>query len=89
MPGHETLMVVMMSRAAIMNGAILMVAANEECPQPQTVEHLIVLKILGIKNIIVVQNKIDLVEEKQALKNCIKFKNLLKTLDLKFQWIFL
>ena len=68
-PGHETLMAVMMSGAAIMNGAILMVAANEECPQPQTVEHLTVLKILGIKNIIVVQNKIDLVEEKQALKN--------------------
>tara|TARA_Y100000034_G_scaffold137028_1_gene218836 strand:+ start:3721 stop:4932 length:1212 start_codon:yes stop_codon:yes gene_type:complete len=68
-PGHETLMAVMISGAAIMDGAILMVAANEECPQPQTREHLTVLKILGIKNIIVVQNKVDLITEKEAKKN--------------------
>jgi translation initiation factor 2 subunit 3 len=77
-PGHETLMAVMMSGAAIMNGAILMVAANEECPQPQTVEHLTVLKILGIKNIIVVQNKVDLVSEKDALKNYNQIKSFVK-----------
>ena len=68
-PGHETLMAVMISGAAIMDGAILMVAANEECPQPQTREHLTVLKILGIKNIIVVQNKVDLITEKEAKKH--------------------
>ena len=50
-PGHETLMAIMVSGAAIMDAAILMVAANEECPQPQTTEHLVALKILGIKNI--------------------------------------
>ena len=68
-PGHETLMAVMISGAAIMDGAILMVAANEECPQPQTREHLTVLKILGIKNIIVVQNKVDLVKQADAKKH--------------------
>ena len=39
-PGHETLMATMLSGAAIMNGALLVVAANEPCPQPQTSEHL-------------------------------------------------
>jgi len=68
-PGHETLMAIMVSGAAIMDAAILMVAANEPCPQPQTTEHLVALKILGIKNIIIVQNKVDLVTEKQAKDN--------------------
>jgi len=68
-PGHETLMAIMLSGAAIMDGAILVIAANEPCPQPQTREHLTALDISGIKNIVIVQNKIDLVNEKDALKN--------------------
>jgi translation initiation factor 2 subunit 3 len=68
-PGHETLMATMLSGAAIMNGAILLIAANEKCPQPQTKEHLMALDIVGIKNIIIVQNKIDIVTEEQARKN--------------------
>jgi len=62
-------MVTMLSGAAIMDGAILMVAANEPCPQPQTKEHLIALGIMGVKSIIIVQNKIDLVTSEQALSN--------------------
>jgi len=77
-PGHETLMAVMISGAAIMNGAILMVAANEKCPQPQTREHLTVLKILGIKNIIIVQNKVDLITEKEAKENYVQIKKFVK-----------
>ncbi|SVD37856.1 uncharacterized protein METZ01_LOCUS390710, partial [marine metagenome] len=77
-PGHETLMAVMISGAAIMNGAILMIAANEKCPQPQTREHLTVLKILGIKNIIVVQNKVDLISEKEAKENYFQIKKFVK-----------
>src|SRR3989338_3079567 len=42
-PGHETLMATMLSGAAIVDGALLLVAANEECPQPQTREHLMAL----------------------------------------------
>ncbi|MEF8880556.1 MAG: translation initiation factor IF-2 subunit gamma [Candidatus Nanohaloarchaea archaeon] len=68
-PGHETLMANVLSGSAIMDGAILMVAANEEVPQPQTHEHLAVLDIAGIENIIIVQNKIDLVDEEQAKRN--------------------
>ncbi len=68
-PGHETLMANVLSGAAIMDGAILMVSANEECPQPQTHEHLAALEIAGIENIVIVQNKIDLVDEEQAREN--------------------
>jgi len=68
-PGHETLMAVMLSGAAIMDGAILVVAANEVVPQPQTAEHLMALKVLGVQNIIVVQNKIDLITKEKALEN--------------------
>ncbi|MBR9693167.1 GTP-binding protein, partial [Candidatus Woesearchaeota archaeon] len=59
-PGHESLMATMLSGATIMDGAILMIAANEVCPQPQTREHLMALEISGIKKIMVVQNKVDL-----------------------------
>jgi translation initiation factor 2 subunit 3 len=68
-PGHETLMATMLSGAALMDGALLLVAANEKCPQPQTREHLMALQIAGAKNIVIVQNKIDLVDEKRALEN--------------------
>lgn len=68
-PGHETLMANVLSGAAIMDGAILLVAANEECPQPQTREHLAALDIVGVENIVIVQNKIDLVEKDQVKKN--------------------
>ncbi len=68
-PGHETLMATMLSGAALMDGALLLVAANEKCPQPQTREHLMALQLSGAKNIVIVQNKIDLVDEKRALEN--------------------
>ena len=68
-PGHETLMAVMLSGAAIMDGALLVISAAETVPQPQTAEHLMALKILGITNIIVAQNKIDLVSKEKALEN--------------------
>lgn len=76
-PGHESLMATMLSGATIMDGAILLVAANEECPQPQTAEHVTALQMLDINNIVVVQNKIDLVTEEQAKKNYQQIKDLL------------
>jgi translation initiation factor 2 subunit 3 len=66
-PGHEALMATMLSGAALMDGAILVVAADEPCPQPQTREHLAAIEIVGVKNLIIVQNKIDLADEKRAL----------------------
>ena len=77
-PGHETLMVTMLSGAAIMDGALLLIAANEPCPQPQTKEHLIALQIIGVKQIIIVQNKIDLVTEDEALNNYKQIKAFVK-----------
>ncbi len=68
-PGHETLLTVMLSGAAILNGAVLVIAANEPCPQPQTEEHLLAIDINGVKNLVVVQNKVDLVSKEQAKKN--------------------
>ena len=68
-PGHETLMATMLSGAAIMDGALLVIAANEDCPQPQTKEHLMALGIIGVDKIIIVQNKIDIVDPKQAEEN--------------------
>ncbi len=65
-PGHETLMAIMISGAALMDGAILLIAANEPCPQPQTKEHLTVLNLIGAKNIVIVQNKIDLMTENEC-----------------------
>ena len=41
-------------------------AANVPCPQPQTLEHLAVLEIMKIKHILILQNKIDLVDDSQA-----------------------
>jgi translation initiation factor 2 subunit 3 len=68
-PGHETLMATMLSGAAIMDGAILVIGANEPVPQPQTEEHLMALDIIGIENIVIVQNKIDLVDRETATEN--------------------
>ncbi len=77
-PGHETLMATVLAGAALMDGAILVIAADEPCPQPQTSEHLLVLDIAGIKNIVVVQNKIDRVDSEQAKKNYDEIKEFLK-----------
>ncbi len=77
-PGHESLMATMLCGANIMDGALLLVSAAETCPQPQTREHLQALEIIGIDNLIVVQNKIDLVTPEQAKKNFDEIKAFLK-----------
>ncbi len=77
-PGHEALMATMLSGAAIMDGAILVIAADEPCPQPQTREHLAAAEVSGIKNIIIVQNKIDIVDQKRALESYKEIKAFVK-----------
>lgn len=76
-PGHEMLMATMLSGAATMDAAILVIAANEGI-KPQTLEHFIALQAKKIKNIIIVQNKIDLVTKEQALANYNEIKKLVK-----------
>ncbi len=77
-PGHETLMATMLSGAAIMDGAVLVIAANEPCPQPQTKEHLMALDIIGIKNVVIAQNKIDIVSRDDAIKHYNQIKQFVK-----------
>jgi len=76
-PGHEMLMATMLSGAAIMDAAILVVAANEGI-KPQTQEHLVALKAKKIKKIIIVQNKIDLVSKEKALSSYYEIKKFVK-----------
>ncbi|MHC1592921.1 MAG: translation initiation factor IF-2 subunit gamma [Methermicoccaceae archaeon] len=77
-PGHESLMATMLSGAALMDGAVLVIAASEPCPQPQTKEHLMALDIVGVKNIIIVQNKIDLVEKETLMEHHNQIKQFVK-----------
>ncbi|HDI12736.1 MAG TPA: translation initiation factor IF-2 subunit gamma [Hadesarchaea archaeon] len=76
-PGHEMLMATMISGAAVMDGAILVVAANEPCPQPQTKEHLMVLDIIGVRNLVVAQNKVELVSREKVVENYNQIRNFL------------
>ncbi|KAK9847162.1 hypothetical protein WJX84_005363, partial [Apatococcus fuscideae] len=65
-PGHDILMATMLNGAAVMDGALLLIAANESCPQPQTSEHLAAVEIMRLQHIIILQNKIDLINESTA-----------------------
>ncbi len=77
-PGHEALMATMLSGASMIHGAILVIAANEPCPQQQTADHLKALEITGIKNIIIVQNKADLVNDDGLKKSHDEIKAFVK-----------
>ncbi|MHA1391120.1 MAG: translation initiation factor IF-2 subunit gamma [Promethearchaeota archaeon] len=77
-PGHEILMATMLSGASLMNGACLLISADETCPQPQTREHLEALNIANIRSIIIIQNKIDAVSKEQALENYKQIKEFVK-----------
>lgn len=82
-PGHESLMATMLAGSTIMDGALLLVSAAEQCPQPQTREHVMALSIAGIKQIVVVQNKIDLVTEEEAIANHKQITEFLKDTPYK------
>ncbi len=68
-PGHEVLMTTMLAGASVMDGAILVIAADEPVPQPQTREHLAALEVIGVKDIAIVQNKVDIVPRESAIEN--------------------
>lgn len=65
-PGHDILMATMLNGAAVMDAALLLIAGNESCPQPQTSEHLAAIEIMKLQHILILQNKIDLIKESQA-----------------------
>lgn len=66
-PGHHSLMVTMLSGAALMDGALLVLSAPEQCPQPQDREHLAAAQIADISQLVIVQNKIDVVNRSRIL----------------------
>ena len=61
-------MATMLTGAAVMDAALLLIAGNESCPQPQTSEHLAAVEIMKLRNILILQNKVDLVRESEALQ---------------------
>ncbi|MGQ4891113.1 MAG: translation initiation factor IF-2 subunit gamma [Candidatus Njordarchaeia archaeon] len=68
-PGHEILISTMLSGASLIDYGLIVIAADEPVPMPQTREHVLALQIMGVKNIIVAQNKIELVSKEKALEN--------------------
>ncbi|MBD3230865.1 MAG: translation initiation factor IF-2 subunit gamma [Candidatus Lokiarchaeota archaeon] len=77
-PGHEVLMATMISGAALMDGAVLVIAANEQCPQPQTREHFASLKITQVSNVVITQNKIEIVPKERAIENYKQIHNFIE-----------
>lgn len=67
-PGHDILMATMLNGAAVMDAAMLLIAGNETCPQPQTSEHLAAVEIMKLQHIIILQNKIDLVKDNRCFE---------------------
>lgn len=79
-PGHDILMATMLTGAAVMDAALLLVSAEMKCPQPQTSEHLAAVEIMQLDRIIILQNKIDLIFDKKgnAEKNYEQIKTFIK-----------
>lgn len=77
-PGHDVFMPTMLNGASVMYAAILLISANEDCPQPQSLEHLAAIEIMKIKNIIILQNKVDLISRSKAIDQYNQIKKFVK-----------
>ena len=77
-PGHESLMANAISASSIIDGVLFLIAANEEFPQEQTKEHLEIIKLIGVKNIVVIHTKLDLVSKEKALQQYKQIKEYMK-----------
>merc|ERR1712224_957571 len=76
--GHEEYLATMRTGAAVMDGALLLIAGNEKCPQPQTEEHLRELENKKLENIIILQNKLDLIKKEDAKRQYRDILNFIK-----------
>uniref|UniRef100_F1L8F2 Eukaryotic translation initiation factor 2 subunit 3-like protein n=1 Tax=Ascaris suum TaxID=6253 RepID=F1L8F2_ASCSU len=56
----------MFNDAAVMDAALLLIAANESCPQPQTSERLAAVEIMHLQHLLILQNKIDLIQNRRS-----------------------
>ncbi|RLD20590.1 MAG: elongation factor Tu [Bacteroidetes bacterium] len=66
-PGHADYVKNMVTGAAQMDGAILVVAATDG-PMPQTREHILLARQVGVPSIVVFMNKVDLVDDEEMLE---------------------
>jgi len=66
-PGHADYVKNMVTGAAQMDGAILVVAATDG-PMPQTREHILLARQVGVPSIVVYMNKVDLVDDPEMLE---------------------
>ena len=66
-PGHADYVKNMITGAAQMDGAILVVASTDG-PMPQTREHILLSRQVGVKHLIVFMNKVDLVDDEELLE---------------------
>ncbi|HUZ49499.1 MAG TPA: elongation factor Tu [Candidatus Dormibacteraeota bacterium] len=66
-PGHADYIKNMITGAAQMDGAVLVVAATDG-PMPQTREHILLMKQVGVPKIVVFLNKVDLVDDEELLE---------------------
>merc|ERR1711916_229689 len=66
-PGHADYIKNMITGAAQMDGAILVVSATDG-PMPQTREHILLARQVGVDHIVVYLNKVDLVEDEDMLE---------------------
>jgi elongation factor Tu len=66
-PGHADYVKNMITGAAQMDGAILVVAATDG-PMPQTREHILLARQVGVPSMVVFMNKVDLVEDAELLE---------------------
>lgn len=68
----------MLYGTSVMDAALLLIASNLDCPQPQAREHLATVENINLENIIIVQNKIDLTKEVNAKENYKQIKTFVK-----------
>ncbi len=66
-PGHADYIKNMITGAAQMDGAILVVSASDG-PMPQTREHILLMRQVGVPNIVVFLNKVDMVDDEELLE---------------------
>lgn len=76
-PGHEMLMAIMLAGTALMDGVLLVIDASQPCPRPQTKEHFAALSLAGVRRLVVVQNKIDVVTKERAKESYKEIKEFL------------
>ncbi len=77
-PGHETLMATAIAGSSIIDAALFVISASENCPMPQTREHLMIINALKIDRVVVVQTKIDIVGRDKAVAHYNQIRQFLK-----------